>query len=579
MRMTGNEDRFTGKILWRLWAPAMISSVGLALADIADAVVVGQRMGVTGLATISICLPIYMVLNIFMHSLGQGGSIRFAKLMGAGRQKEATDCFNRVMAAGLLVSVCIALFGNVFLTQVLAVLGTTSADGALFASCRIYGGIILAGAPAFFLAYMGNYFLMSDGCQKLAGAGFIVANAVDIALNVLLVLVLDLGVAGAAAATVAGMLVVDVMYIPAYAAKDHFLHFRIVKPDVREVWECFRTGFAVGISYIFQFIFLLVANNLLLRMAGALEVAVFDMLQNASYLILYLYEGARKAMTPLVSTYVGEKNRGGEKRTLILTLCWTSLAGAAMTGFFFFFPQTLCALFGLHGAAETALGVRALRIYCAGALFAGVNVILEGYYQACGREKNAYALANLRGAFVLLPATFLFLLLDVAYFWWLFFLTEALTLLLFFLWQRRFGEKEDGIAQERVYQRTIVSRNEDLAPLMDGVEQFCAHFEASGEQQYFVTMTVEEICAAIIAHGFEEREGGCIQITLIALENKDFELHIRDSAKSFNPFGMGTEASDGEPDLDAMGMQMIREMAKDFFYRKYQGFNSLVVWI
>ncbi len=579
MKMTEQEDRFTGKILWRLWTPALISSVGLALADIADAVVVGQRMGVTGLATISICLPIYMVLNIFMHSLGQGGSIRFAKLMGAGRQREATDCFNRVMRAGLLISLCIAVFGNLFLTQVLALLGTTPADGVLFASCRIYGGIILAGAPAFFLAYMGNSFLISDGCQKLAGAGFIAANAVDIALNVLLVLVLDLGVLGAAVATVTGMLVVDVMYIPAYVSKEHFLHVRPVKSDVREVWDCFRTGFAVGITYIFQFLFLLVANNLLLRMAGALEVAVFDMLQNASYLILYLYEGARKAMTPLVGTYVGEQNRAGEKRTLRLTLVWTSAVGALVAGFFFLFPQTLCALFGLHGAPELALGVRALRIYCAAALFAGVNVLLEGYYQACGREKNAYALANLRGAIVLLPATFLFLLLDVSYFWWLFPLTEALTLLVFFLWKLRFGEKEAGISPERVCQRTITSRNEDLSPLMDEVEQFCARFEASGEQQYFVTMTVEEICAAIIAHGFGESGDGYIQVTLIALENKDFELHIRDSAKSFNPFGMGEEASGGEPDLDAMGMQMIREMAKDFFYRKYQGFNSLVVWI
>ena len=574
-----NRDQFTGKILLKLWIPALVSAVGLSLADIADAVVVGQKMGVTGLATISICLPIYMVLNVFMFSLGQGGSIRFAKLLGAGKHEEAALCFSRIMYAGLLISVLIAALGNLFLTQVLAFLGTTPADGALFDSCKIYGAIILAGAPAFFLAYMGNYFLISGDKQKLASAGFIVANTVDIALNVLLVLVLDFGVAGAAISTIAGMLIVDVMYIPAYVGKNTFLRFRRCRMDLREVWECFRTGFAIGVSYIFQFIFLLVANNLLLKKAGVAQVAVFDMLQNASYLILYLYEGARKAMTPLVSTYVGEQNRMGERYTLHLTLRWTNAVGFAMIAWFLLFPQSLCALFGL-GGGDVPLGMYALRIYSLSAAFAGVNLLLEGYYQACGKEKNAYVLAQLRGGLVLLPCTFLFALLFAGQFWWLFFATEVLTLLLFFLWKRRFGEKDSGIAPERVYQRTIQSQNEDLTPLMDDVEQFCEHFEASMEQQYFVTMTVEEICAAIIRHGFGQAGGGYIQITLIALENKDFELHIRDNAKSFNPFELeaGNDQMD-EASLDAMGVSMIEELAKDFFYRQYQGFNSLVVWI
>jgi Na+-driven multidrug efflux pump len=69
-------------MFFKLWIPATISSVGLALGDIADAVVVGQKMGVTGLAAISLSLPIYMVINVFMHSLGLGGSAKFSKLLG-----------------------------------------------------------------------------------------------------------------------------------------------------------------------------------------------------------------------------------------------------------------------------------------------------------------------------------------------------------------------------------------------------------------------------------------------------------------------------------------------------------------
>ena len=575
-----SQDRFTGKILGKLWLPAIISAVGLSLADIADAVVIGQRMGVTGLAAISICLPIYMVLNIFMHSLGQGGSIRFAKLMAEGKKEEAVACFNRVMYAGIAISLFIAVFGNVFIQPVLALLGTVPADGALYEACRTYGGIILCGAPAFFLAYMGNYFLICDDNQKLASAGFVVANVIDIVLNVILVLLLDCGAAGAAWASVIGMLVVVVMYLPAYRQKNHFLRFHLCKMDLREVWGCFCTGFAVGIQYIFQFVFLLTANNLLMRLAGETEVAVFDMLQNASYLILYLYEGARKAMSSLVSTYEGERNREGEWRTLRLALCWTSAVALVMVAVFLAAPQLLCALFGLSGAAEYAVGMKALRIYSLGVGFAGANILLEGYFQACGKEKNAYVLASLRGGIVQLPCTFFFACIGVKYFWLLFPMTELATMVLFFLWRSRRGEKDPGVAPERLLKRTIQNHNEDLVPLMDAVEEFGRYWHASEKQQYFVLMTVEEICAAIIRNGFGEQSDGYIQVTLIALENGDFELHIRDSARSFNPFSMelGSDKID-EMDMDAMGIQMIRETAKDFFYRRYQGYNTLIVWI
>ena len=68
------KDRFTGPMYYRLWWPAMLSSVGWALSDMADAVVVGQRLGATGLAAISLILPVYMINCMMAHGLGLGGS-------------------------------------------------------------------------------------------------------------------------------------------------------------------------------------------------------------------------------------------------------------------------------------------------------------------------------------------------------------------------------------------------------------------------------------------------------------------------------------------------------------------------
>ena len=73
----------------------------------------------------------------------------------------------------------------------------------------------------------------------------------------------------------------------------------------------------------------------------------------------------------------------------------------------------------------------------------------------------------------------------------------------------------------------------------------------------------------------------CIEITLAAEDQGVFALHIRDTARSFNPFALETEkaSEDGGFDMDAMGMRVIKSKAREFFYRRYGGFNSLVVKI
>ena len=226
-----------------------------------------------------------------------------------------------------------------------------------------------------------------------------------------------------------------------------------------------------------------------------------------------------------------------------------------------------------------ALGSRALRIYSIGTFFGGFAILIEGYYQSREMEKNAFTMTVLRSAVILIPCAMLFSVTGILHFWWLFPVTEVVSLILFFVWKKFRGEKEKIFDRERVYGKTIENKNEDLGTLTGEAEEFCEKWEADVKQSYFVTMAVEEICLAIMQKAFDGRQQGYIQVTLVALEDGQFELHIRDNATYFNPFSMDTKKwnKSGDYDMDAMGMLIIRQKAKDFFYRQYQGFNSLVV--
>ena len=205
----------------------MLSSLGWALSDMADAVVVGQRLGAVGLAAISLILPVYMVNCMFAHGLGLGGSVRYSRLLGEGRTAEAADSFHGVFGLALLFSVATAVLGSVFIEPLLALLGTRPADGALYTATKDYLQILVAATPLFYLSNILNYYLRNDGSQRRAGVGSVAGNLCDIALNVFLVLVLDLGTRGAALSTALGQIITICIYLPGFFGKKHTLRFAL----------------------------------------------------------------------------------------------------------------------------------------------------------------------------------------------------------------------------------------------------------------------------------------------------------------------------------------------------------------
>lgn len=564
----------------------MLSSLGWALSDMADAVVVGQRLGTVGLASISLILPVYMVNCMFAHGFGLGGSVRYSRLLGEGKADEARESFSKVFLLALLFSAGTAILGTLFMTPLLRILGTVPADGALFDATRAYLRIQLLATPLFYLSNLFNYYLRNDESQKRAGVGSVTGNLCDIVCNFLLVLALGMGTAGAALATAIGQIITISIYLPGFFRKDHVLRFSLPGTKwLRDASTMLWAGLATSVQYLYQTIFFLLCNNLLIRMGGETGIAVFDIIQNTSYLILYLYDGTARAMQPIMSTYHGERNEPGQKTLLRIGFGSGILTGGAMILLVVLWPAGICALFGVAGTEVETLAHLALRIYALGAFFGGINILLCNYFQACEQERFSFLLETLRGAAILLPVTLLCAKRGLAGFWLLFPVTEIGSLLaaavIIALLVRSGRYTLHEIERDRVFRRTIPSTSSDVGSVSVELDGFCERWHATARQQYTATMTVEELGLAILQRGFQGREDGYIQITVIAQENGDFELHLRDDALSFDPFALQTSraSSKEDVDLDSIGILVIKQRVKEFFYRRYQGFNTLIVKI
>ncbi|MGL5256540.1 MAG: MATE family efflux transporter [Proteocatella sp.] len=577
--MSKIEDKFTNKMYRRMWVPAIISSLGWALSDMADAVVVGQKLGTTGLAAIGLILPIYMINCMFAHSFGLGGSVKYTILLSEGKTSEAVDSFNSVLRTSLLVAVIFAILGNVFMTPLLAILGTVPSDGVLYDATLGYLRILVSATPLFFLSNILNYYLRNDDNNKVAGWGSVIGNITDIVMNIILVLFLGFGTRGAATSTLIGQVVAIVIYLPSIFKKIKPISFNLIISDIKDGIICFKAGVASSITYLFQLAFILLANKMLMKMGGEDGVAVFDMIQNASYLILYLYEGTTRGLQPLLSTYYGERNIHGEKHAMNLGLISGCSVGSIVIITILIFPQLLLGLFGLSGSSAESFGVIALRIYALGAFFGGISILLVCYYQSREQEKEAFILTVLRGAVILIPSTIIFGSFGINGFWWLFPATESISLLVFGIYRKLFGQATN-FDEARIFNRIFINESENVSRITSEIEEFCEKWEADFKQTYLVTMAVEEVCLAIKAKGTLTATSE-VCVTVISLLDGGFELHLRYDADKFNPFLLQTQriSEDGDYDMDAMGIHVIKQKSKDFFYRHYQGFDSLVIKI
>ena len=575
------------RVLW----PALISAVALAVADIADALVVGARVGERGLAAIGIVTPVYMIYNLIGYGFSTGGCVTHGKLTSAARNYDAL-CHFRTLAAWLLgISAVIAVGGNLLMMPLLSMLGVDGSRPELLALCEAYARPMIAAAPVFMLNFILYDFVRCDDGVRLASLGFSLGCAADLALNVVLVLILDMGVLGSVIATVTAQAVsVIVMSIHLFTGRGVLRLKAIVRAvadpkEIRkEVFSSLTIGFSTSIRYVFQFLFLPLGNRLLLRAGdlgiidGDLYVAVFDVVMNVSYVSSSVFQASSETMQPLASVFSEEHDRDSLKCVLRLALGWGLALGAALAGLLALFAGPVSSFFGVTENASQAVSVPAIRIFCLSAPMGGCLIILMGFYQSVGESKLSSLITLMRSALFLLPIAFVFGMFYPAGFWWLFPACEAASLLLLGM-VTHFRRKIVRDADIPVFSAVMDNGDHELQRVMEGIERFCEEQEFPMKKAMQLQLAAEELCLVTLEKAFTGKPEEYIQVTLCEEKNGDFSLRIRNSAPYFNPLDMkmGRLQQDAKEEfLDSIGVMMVKKQAKALYYRNYEGFNVVL---
>lgn len=566
---------FAKKTFYRFFVPAIFSMVCLAMGGLADCFFVGNHVGAAGLTAVGLGAPVYLFFSLVSIGAATGGSIHYANALSRGDAEEGNGIFNCLLRFVLIFNTVAAVIGLLFLPQILHILSAAPNDAITAEYVRVQ----LLCAPIMFCQAPLYYFVHNDNAPRLAAVGMVVANAVDVLLNYIFVGLLGVGAVGSVYSTAIGAMcniVICLIYVLRRRGSLRLLLHPKAKKVVR---RSIRTGFASASNNLYQFILILVINRLLMDHAGVLGVAVFNVVHNISLLIAALVDSVGLTIQPMTSTYFGERNFDSIRQTLHISLVRAFALCSTVALVLTLTSPWYCPLFGLSDPESLRQGVIAIALYCLSVPFAVCTGTMVYFYQAVARERRAYLLYLLRAIILSVPTVLLLSPPPLERFWWFYFIAEAgtfLVLLGIVLHKNSIQELESDF-KGQVY-TAMICNSEEMTLAAEHISDFLCECGSAPAFAISASLVLEELCGVILEQS--KMKNIYIQTTLVC-EQEKFTLHIRDNALRFNPFELSRDTGNllvaQEDALMAVGMKIVNEKTSGFFYRRYAGFNTLVI--
>lgn len=295
--------KFTFTSLLSFAIPNIIMMISLSMYIIIDGMFISRLIGTTALSAVNMFYPAICFEMAVAIMLATGGSAIVARKMGEGKQKEAQNNLSLLIVVELLIGVFIAIFGNLFTTNIVSFLGASATQAPLSIA---YAKIIFAFAPAFFLQTAFQTFFVTAGKPTLGLIVTILAGVTNVVLDYIFIAPLHMGVAGAAIATGIGYCIPAAVGILFFlTAKNNALHF--VRPvfDGRVLLQACTNGSSEMVTNLANAATTFLFNYTLLQFYGENGVASMTIILYFQYIFTALYFGYSNGIAPILSYKLG----------------------------------------------------------------------------------------------------------------------------------------------------------------------------------------------------------------------------------------------------------------------------------
>ncbi|WP_062517804.1 MATE family efflux transporter [Demequina gelatinilytica] len=377
-----------GPLLWESCLHTTMSVGVYGVYALTNTWFVARMVGETALAAVALATPLLLLVGAVSTTVGVGAASLVARALGAGRRSDAARATGNAIVLFWSAAGATTVLGLTFLDPLLRLLGAT-AETMPYA--RPYAAVILAGA----LVSTGfSAIVRAEGRIGFSTLLWVIPVALQIALDPLLIMGLDMGVAGAALGTVGGQAVSALMSLWFFFAQPN-RPYRITLAHLRPRLRTLGTMIAIGApSFLAGIGATIVAAvvNASLATAGAAALAAFAVCARVQTFVTMPQTGITQGAQPVVSysSGAGLADRVGAATRIVMRS--TVVYGAVACAVVLLAAEPLVAVFlgpgPAHGDAATAL-----RIVALGFVFSGVAPLVSGLFQATGSPKASYAVS------------------------------------------------------------------------------------------------------------------------------------------------------------------------------------------
>lgn len=382
------------KLYFKYFFPTMCAALSTSVYILFDTIFIGQGVGSKGLTALNISLPIYSIYFGTGLLIGIGGSTLMSIEKGRERLDKANKIFTLSFILGLILATIYCIIGFVFLEEIALVLGATK---EIMPFVKEYMVVVVIGTIPFVMGSVMAPFIRADKAPKKAMFAVIFSGFLNIILDYIFVFPLDMGMRGAAIATVFSYTISCLILLTHLLSKNNTLRFKKDFYKLSYITRIFKCGLpSLFIEVSLGFV-IFIFNIQILKIIGDDGVTAYSIISNTGIIAVALFNGISQTIQPLISINMGANLKERATRLRNLGLFTALVIGVAFFILCIIFPEQIVRIFVNPNNEVLAIAINSIRTYSIAFIVMGINMVSGAYFQSIELAKESFIIAFCRG--------------------------------------------------------------------------------------------------------------------------------------------------------------------------------------
>ena len=395
-----------GKLIFKLSTPAIIAQLVNVLYNIVDRIFIGRMTnGDIAMAGVGVAFPIILIVSAFSALVGMGGAPLAAIKMGEKDNEGAEKILSNSFMLLIILSIILTVGFSIFKEPILWAFG---ASNATIGYAVDYISIYLLGTIFVQISLGMNQYINTQGFAKIGMLTVVIGAVINVILDPILILGLNLGVKGAALATITAQGISAIWVLKFLLGKKSILKIRkkFLKLEKKIIFNIVSLGISPFIMQSTESIVLISLNSQLAKYGGDLAIGAMTIMSSIMQIVLQPTMGLTQGAQPIMSYNYGAKQIDRVKKTFKICLAICFLYTTIMWSLLMIMPQVFVSIFN-NDSALMEITKWSIRIYFAGIFIFGIQIACQQTFLALGQAKISLVLALLRKVLLLIPLIFI----------------------------------------------------------------------------------------------------------------------------------------------------------------------------